>query len=47
MRKTKEKVGILYRLIHCFIYHPWLKLIALILAVMVWLYARGEINRFN
>jgi hypothetical protein len=27
--------------------HPWLKLIALILAVMVWFYIRDEINRFN
>lgn len=27
--------------------HPWLKLIALILAIMVWFYIRGEIARFN
>jgi hypothetical protein len=27
--------------------HPWLKLISLILAVLVWFYVRGEINRFN
>ncbi|MFA5363397.1 MAG: hypothetical protein WC335_09225 [Candidatus Omnitrophota bacterium] len=27
--------------------HPWLKLIALILAIMVWFYIRDEINRFN
>ena len=27
--------------------HPWLKLIALILAVLVWFYVKDEINRFN
>ena len=32
---------------HLFIYHPWLKVVALILAVMVWFYVRGEINQFN
>jgi hypothetical protein len=27
--------------------HPWLKLISLLLAVLVWFYVKGEINRFN
>lgn len=27
--------------------HPWLKIIALILAVIVWFYVRDEINKFN
>jgi hypothetical protein len=27
--------------------HPWLKLISLVLAVIVWLYVREEISRFN
>ncbi len=36
-----------YRIAHWFIQHPWLKLIALILAVMVWFYVRGEIKQFN
>jgi hypothetical protein len=43
----KEKIGIGYRIVHFFTYHPWLKIIALILAVIVWFYVRGEINRFN
>ncbi len=43
----KEKVTIGYRITHFFIYHPLLKIIALILAVIVWFYVRGEINRFN
>jgi len=29
-----------------FISHPWLKLIALILAILVWFYAKGEMQ-FN
>jgi hypothetical protein len=43
----KIKVSFGFRLKHCFTYHPWLKLIALILAVMVWFYVKGEISRFN
>ncbi len=43
----KAKVSIIYRFTHFFSYHPWLKIIALILSVFVWLYVRGEINRFN
>jgi len=44
---AKAKVSLGYRFIHLFTYHPWLKIISLILAVAVWLYARDEINRFN
>jgi hypothetical protein len=43
----REKVGIGYRILHAFTYHPWLKLISLILAVVVWFYVRDEISRFN
>lgn len=43
---VKEKVTIGYRIKHCFTYHPWLKLIALGLAVMIWFYVTGKINRF-
>ncbi len=43
----KEKITIGYRIRHWFTYHPWLKLIAFILAVMVWLYVKGEIKHFN
>jgi hypothetical protein len=43
----REKVGIGYRILHVFTYHPWLKLISLILAVVVWFYVRDEISRFN
>lgn len=27
--------------------HPWLKLASLIVAILIWFYVRGEINRFN
>lgn len=43
----KEKVAIGYRFIHFFTNHPWLKLIALILAIIVWFYVQGEMGRFN
>ena len=43
----KEKISIGYRVGHWFTYHPWLKLIAFILAIMVWFYVKGEISRFN
>lgn len=42
-----KKVSHIYRIKHCFTYHPWLKIIALILAIVVWFYVRGEINKFN
>lgn len=43
----KEKVSIIYRVAHFFRYHPWLKLIAFVVSVIVWLYVRGEIRRFS
>ncbi|MDD4980587.1 MAG: hypothetical protein PHC54_04875 [Candidatus Omnitrophica bacterium] len=43
----KEKISLGYRITHWFTCHPWLKLIALILAVMAWFYVRGEIKQFN
>lgn len=27
--------------------HPWLKIISLLIAIITWLYVRGEINKFN
>jgi hypothetical protein len=44
---AKEKIGIGGRILHLFTHHPWLKIISLILAVIVWLYVRDEIGRFN
>lgn len=43
----KAKVTIDKIVIHWFTNHPWLKLIALFLAVIVWFYVREEISKFN
>ena len=40
----KNKINLVYRISHWFTHHPWLKVISLILAVMVWLYVRGEVK---
>ncbi|MFH0762599.1 MAG: hypothetical protein V1925_01785 [Candidatus Omnitrophota bacterium] len=44
---AKVRVSLDFRARHWFTYHPWLKLIALALAVMLWFYISGEINKFN
>ncbi|MDD4894633.1 MAG: hypothetical protein PHW54_04885 [Candidatus Omnitrophica bacterium] len=43
----KEKISISYRVTHWFTYHPWLKLISLILAVLAWFYVKGEMKHFD
>ncbi len=45
MKILKEKIYLGQIIKHWFTYHPWLKIIALILAVLVWLYVRGEIYK--
>ena len=44
---SEGKVSFSYRIAHFFTYHPWLKIIALVLAIVVWFYVKEEINRFN
>ena len=39
---TKHRKNIFYHLVILITAHPWLKLISLILAVVVWLYVSGE-----
>jgi hypothetical protein len=46
MPKVK-KIHFLKSIKHWLTSHPWMKLIALIIAVMIWLYVQGEIGRFN
>ncbi|MGA2774694.1 MAG: hypothetical protein ABSE81_01350 [Candidatus Omnitrophota bacterium] len=43
---NKNKASIPQRITCLFTKHPWLKLISLALAIIVWLYARGEMARF-
>lgn len=40
----KNKTSITARIINFFTFHPWLKIIALILAVGLWLYVKYEIT---
>jgi len=44
---SKEKTALIQKIKYWLTSHPWLKIIALALAIIVWLYVRGEINRFN
>jgi len=44
---SREKVNLGHRVWHFFTYHPWLKVIALVLAVIVWFYVKDEMARFN
>jgi hypothetical protein len=41
----KNKIRLKYRIKHWFTHHPWLKIISLFLAIVVWFYVRGEILR--
>jgi len=43
----KEKINIGIRMQHLFRKHYFLKIISLLLAMMIWLYVRGEISSFN
>ncbi|HNQ50985.1 MAG: hypothetical protein PHS64_08415 [Candidatus Omnitrophica bacterium] len=44
---AREKVSLGFRIKHWFTYHPWLKIIALVLAVMAWFYVSQEISNFR
>ncbi|MDD5255814.1 MAG: hypothetical protein PHR11_07185 [Candidatus Omnitrophica bacterium] len=44
---SKDKISIIFRVKHWFTYHPWLKIISFLLAILVWFYVRGEISKFN
>lgn len=41
MKKIKN------RILGFFITHPWLKVISLVLAVLIWVFVKEEINKFN
>ncbi len=44
---TKERPHISGKLKAWLKIHPWLKIIALLLAILVWFYVKGEIERFE
>ncbi|MFH1355472.1 MAG: hypothetical protein ABIH19_04930 [Candidatus Omnitrophota bacterium] len=37
---SKQKISFNYRIKHWFTHHPWLKLISLVIAVIVWFYVK-------
>jgi len=43
----EAKFNLLFRIKHLFTHHPWLKVIALLLAVIVWFYVKGEMLRLR
>ncbi len=43
----KKKTSFLAKILVGIISHPWIKIISLALAIMIWFYARSEISRFN
>jgi hypothetical protein len=43
----EKKTDFLKAIKHWLTSHPWMKLIALIIAVMIWFYVQGEIGQFN
>lgn len=47
MMVNKIKFRIIHRMTHIFTYHPWLKVISLILAVILWLYIKEEMLLFQ
>ena len=44
---SKARFNIFYSLTHIFTYHPWLKVISLILAVILWFYIKEEMLLFQ
>ncbi len=40
---VRHKVSLFFRVKHAFVYHPWLKVVSLVLAVIVWFYVKGKI----
>ena len=43
---SEEKSSFIKKPLYWFTAHPWLKLIALVLAIMVWFYIQGEISKY-
>jgi hypothetical protein len=41
----KEKIDILYKFINALTNRPWLKIVSLILAILAWMFVKGELSR--
>ena len=44
---AQNTISVKEKIIYWFTSHPWLKLISLVLAILVWFYVSGELMRFN
>lgn len=44
---NKQNIRLRDRLVSWLINHPWLKLITLILAILVWFYVSGEVKQID
>lgn len=42
---TQKRTRSQLKILHWFTHHPWLKLISLLLAIIVWLYVKEELLR--
>jgi len=41
---AQGRINLEFRVKHWFTHHPWLKLIALVLSVMLWFYVSAQIS---
>lgn len=44
---SKAKVSLWHKVGHWFTYHTWLKAVSLLLAILLWLYVRDQLNKYN
>ena len=44
---AKDTISLKHIVAHWFTYHPWLKIIALALAILTWFYVSGELDRLT
>ena len=44
---AKNKLIPAKQILFFFIHHPWLKIIALLLAIIIWFYVKDEIHKFD
>ena len=43
----EEKLTLVNKIFLWIVSYPWLKLISLVLAILLWFYAKGEVEKFN
>ncbi|MFH1507650.1 MAG: hypothetical protein ABIG46_04380 [Candidatus Omnitrophota bacterium] len=43
---TKKRNSLKVQLANFITYHPWLKVLALLLSILIWLYVNSELNKY-